>query len=57
MHKFIIGESVQIKQGYPMAGCIGIITKYHKENHTYLIRFGPDQELLFLEEALEVKRA
>lgn len=57
MSKFTVGESVQIKQGYPMAGYIGIITKYSEKNHTYLIQFGSDQKIVFLEKAFEVKKA
>lgn len=57
MDKFMIGESVQIKQGFQMAGYLGIIVKYFEKNHTYLIRFSPDQELFFPEEAFEVKRS
>lgn len=55
MHKFNIGELVQIKQNFPLAGYIGIIKSYSLESRTYLIRFDQDLEFSFLEEALERK--
>lgn len=55
MQKFNIGDFVQIKQNFPFAGYIGIITSYSKETHTYSIHFDKNQKHSFPEEALEQK--
>ncbi|MGL9727868.1 hypothetical protein [Enterococcus sp. DIV0756] len=55
MQKFNIGDFVQIKQNFPFAGYIGIITSYSKKTHTYSIHFDKNQKHSFPEEALEQK--
>lgn len=56
LSKFNIGELVKINDYHSMAGLVGIVTAYYKENHTYLVRFSRDLELLLKEEAITIEK-